>query len=105
MNKKLLKIGSAISMLNFTAPIVANATIYRSVYSAGRILTSSRTVVLDTTSNTPASLLSKLRENRSWGRTTVLQSTSKFSKGIQIMQPYTPPKSSKIQFKNIYFPH
>lgn len=46
MNKKLLKIGSAISMLNFTAPIVANATTYRSLYTSGRILSSSRTIVM-----------------------------------------------------------
>lgn len=105
MNKKLLKIGSAISMLNFTAPIVANATIYRSVYSAGKILTSSRTMVIGTTSTTPARVLSQLRVNRTLGRTTILQSTSNFSNGVQIMQPYSPTGSTKIQFKHTYFPH
>lgn len=104
MNKKILKIGSAISMLNFTAPIVANAT-YRSLYTTGKFLNSSKTVILNTTSGTPAAVLSSLRKNRALGRTTVLQSTSSFSRGVEFVQPYNPPQSKKIQFKHTYFPH
>lgn len=105
MNKKLLKIGSAISMLNVTAPILANATIYKSIYTTGRMAYTSKTIILNTTSGTPAAVLSSLRKNRALGRTTVLQSTSPFSRGVEIVQPYNPPQSNKIQFKHTYFPH
>lgn len=105
MNKKLLKIGSAISMLNVTAPILANATIYKSIYTTSRMAYTSKTIILETTSSTPASLLFQLRRNRDLGRTTVLQSASSFSKGVEIVQPYNPPQSNKIQFKHTYFPH
>lgn len=105
MNKKLLKIGSAISMLNLTTPIVTNATTYRSIYTTSSGTTSSRIIVIKTTSGTPAALLSNLRKNRALGRTTILQSASSFSKGVEIVQPYNPPQSKKIQFKHTYFPH
>lgn len=105
MNKKLLKIGSAISILNLTTPIVTNATTYRSVYTTSSGTTSSRTVTISTTSNTPANTLYQLRKNRALGRTTILQSTSSFSRGVEIVQPYNPTQSNKIQFKHTYFPH
>lgn len=105
MNKKLLKIGSAISILNLTTPIVTNATTYRSIYTTSSGTTSSRTVTINTTSNTPASVLFQLRRNKDLRRTTILQSASSFSRGVEIVQPYNPPQSNKIQFKHTYFPH
>ena len=104
MNKKLLKIGSVISILNLTTPIVTNATTYRSIYTTSSGTTSSRIIVIKTTSSTPSSVLLQLRKNKDLGRTTILQSTSSLSNGIEIFQPYTPPKSNKIQYKNIYLP-
>lgn len=105
MNKKLLKIGSAISILNLTTPIVTNATTYRSIYTTSSGTTSSRTVTINTTSNTPANTLYQLRKNRDLGRTTVLFTNTKLSKGVEIVQPYNPTNSNKLKFKHVYFPH
>lgn len=105
MNKKLLKIGSAISILNLTTPIVTNATTYRSIYTTSSGVTKSRTMIVETTSSTPASVLFQLHRNRDLGRTTLLSANTKFSKGIEIVQPYNPINSNKLKFRHVYFPH
>lgn len=105
MNKKLLKIGSAISMLNITTPIIANATMYTSFYTSNGVKNPSKTIILNTTSSTPASILNKLRHNRSIGNTTILSTNSTISHGFEIVQPYIPTNSTRIKFKHTSFIH
>lgn len=93
MNKKLLKIGSAISILNFTAPIVTNATTYR-------ITTiTSRKTNINTTSGTPASILSKLHKNRALGNTITLSSPYSHERQIFYPKPERIPYNNKFRIR------